>query len=112
MDYSALYVGGEYAMMVSYPNQRVYQQWLAEVRGIKDRNDAINNDGQAGAARVPKYNAWLVLVKQFIDRWGEAFLPPDIKHAVNSVERGIEIGVTVWQDPPENHLFNDYVRRT
>jgi hypothetical protein len=37
-------------------------------------------------------------VKGFIDVWGEAFRPPDLKHIKNGVEDDIEVQQAVWRD--------------
>lgn len=67
---------------------------------------AINDDGNAGPARVPRYHQWLSFVYAFVQRNGQALLPPDIKFAVNDVEDHIGVQRTLWEDPPENHLLN------
>ena len=102
-------MSGQWAVELTYDSHADYMRWTAAVRGIKDHIAAISNDGNDDAARVPLYHEWLNRVQEFITEWGEAFLPPDIKQAVNGVEAGLGIEQTVWADPPENHLLVDYM---
>ena len=109
MVYNVAYLSGQWAITLPFTSQQRYHLWDEGVRNIKERIETINNDDNTDAARVPLYKAWLVMVESFVRRWTEAFLPPDIKHAVNSVENGIGVQRTVWVDPPDNHLVQAVV---
>ena len=74
---------------------------FARSRTVLQKSTTMEN---AGAKRVPKYKEWLKHVEGFTQSWGENLLPPDIKHAVNDVENGIGVEMTVWADPPERYL--------
>lgn len=109
MPWNVLYASGQWAIQLSFTSPAHHWQWAAEVQEIKDRIALINNDGDPGAPRVPRYNAWILYVKNFVRRYGgEGLLPPDIKHAMNDVEINIGVQVTVWEDPPENHLLANF----
>lgn len=103
MTYKVNYTSGKWSINMTFANPQEYQQWLAKVRQFKWTIEAINDDGNAGEARVPKYQAWIASVKEFVRAHGDKSLPPDIKAAVNDVEQGIGAEVTVWDDPPENY---------
>jgi len=68
------------------------------VSAIKGRIFSINNDRNAGAARVPKYQTWLAIVDAFVLLWGVDLVRPDIRRSVNDVEVNIGVPVTVWED--------------
>ena len=104
MAYRVLYMSGDWVIVLGFPSQQRYRVWEESVRRIKLFIEAINNDDNDDAGRVPCYNAWLSLVASFVSFWGEDLLPPDIKHAVNSVEDGIGVQRTVWGDSPANYL--------
>jgi hypothetical protein len=90
------YVVDAYTLNVDFPDVATWQTWFGEVDGLKRLIAGINDDGHAGAPRVPKYRQWLELVDCFVQKWGERLLPRDIKEAVNGVERGIGKPLTVW----------------
>ena len=105
MPYNVTYMSGSYLQDMAFESRLHYGQWANGVRRIKSMIEGINNDGNAGAARVPHYRQWLAVVQAFVAQHTETFLPPDIKEAVNGVERGIGAPVTEWQNPPRTHLF-------
>jgi hypothetical protein len=90
------YVVDAYSLDIDFPDVVTGGFWHGDVTGLKNLIEDINNDGHAGAPRVPKYRKWLELVNVFVQKWGERLLPRDIKEAVNSVERGIGKPLTVW----------------
>ena len=90
------YVSDEYALNIEFPDFATGGAWHCDVDGLRSLIEEINDDGHAGAPRVPKYRKWLELVNVFVQKWGERLLPRDIKEAVNSVERGIGKPLTVW----------------
>ena len=99
------YKSGPYTITYDFGTEQQYILWASDVESIKAHIDSINDDGNAGAARVPKYRGWLDRVTAFKNRFGgEALVPPDIKWAVNDVEKHIGAPVTQWTDPPENHV--------
>jgi len=97
------YSTGEHEVTYSFANSALYEVWVRGVSAIKTRIVTINNDRNAGPARVPSYEGWLELVRDFVQVWGDQLLPPDIKCAVNMVENGIQVPTTVWEDLPENY---------
>ena len=110
MTYDVCYVSGVWAIAMTFPTKQEYHRWNDGVRAIKQRIEAVNNDDNDDSGRVPQYRAWLDLVGQFVVLWGENFLPPDIKDAVNGVEGAIGVQPTVWADPPANHLARHWTR--
>ena len=101
---NVLYVSTPWEILLHFPSQERYMLWSQEVRRLKDRIAAINDDDNPGAARIPKYRRWIEQVRAFVRNFGEEMLPPDIKSAMNGVEEDIGVQRTVWADPPENHL--------
>jgi hypothetical protein len=83
---------------VSFPDLETYDTWRLEAGGLRDVIADINYAVRPGKARVPKYREWLELVHGFVQTWGERLVPRDIKRAVNSVEGGIGVPLTVWEE--------------
>ena len=110
MPFTTLNQSGKWCITISFESPAHYLMWQAQTNEIKNFIAAINDDGNAGAARVPRYHQWLNFVNAFVERNGEALLPPDIKDAVNEVESYVGVQPTVWEDPPENHLVTDYLQ--
>ena len=100
MVYQLAYTTGEETVTYTFPYAELSTIWMTEVQAIKWSIEDINDDGHAGALRIPKYRGWLANVSAFIERWGERLLPSDIKLGVNSVERGLNMPETVWETPP------------
>ena len=107
MVYNVAYASGVWVQTLAFRNKQEYLQWASWVENTKRSIEAINmsDDDEEGSLRLPLYLGWLDAVGRFTRRWGEGLVPPDIKHAVNSVEFGIGVPQTVWADPPENHLL-------
>ena len=92
------YVSGTWERMYSFESRREVNMWEAQLLGIKKRIAQINEDGNAGAARVPKYRLWRRSAIEFLVAWGQERVPPDIKMAVNSVEEEIGVEPTAWEE--------------
>jgi len=75
-----------------------YGEWSLGVGDIKRRIYSINNDGRAGAPRVPHCRRWLAIVSAFVVVWGVDRVPNDIRRAVNDVEGNLGLPLTVWDD--------------
>ena len=99
MPFNHMYISGPYMQLLVFENAGESMLWTIQVGAIKQEIDEISDDGNDDAARVPRYQEWLAGVNVFIQTWGENKLPPDIKWAVNDVERGIGAVLTVWQQP-------------
>ncbi|CAB9511262.1 hypothetical protein SEMRO_477_G150660.1 [Seminavis robusta] len=91
-----IYMSGDYEHHYLFASVAFFVVWDAGVRTIKDVIANINNDGNAGDARVPEYRRWLALVRAFGLHWGGGLIPGDIKAAVNDVETNIGVHVTDW----------------
>ena len=98
------YVSGRWEKDYTFASAQEYNNWVSATRIIEDHISAINADGNPGSPRVARYREWLESVRRFIRTHGEAMVPPDMQWAVNDVEGGVGVPLTVWQDPPENHL--------
>lgn len=96
MTFNIVYSTGATMERFSFTDEDHYYRWAAAIESIKSHIAAINNDGNAGVARVPHYENWLNTVRAFVRDWGVDFLPHDIKAAVNDVEDGIGMERTVW----------------
>ncbi|CAB9515548.1 unknown protein [Seminavis robusta] len=92
--YEYIYMSGDYTHHYIFPSFALFVVWNAGVMTIKNVIADINNDGNAGDARVPEYRRWLALVRVFGLRWGGGVIPGDIKAAVNDVETNIGVHVT------------------
>ena len=79
-----------------FPNSTMADEWIEDVVRVKDTIEDINNDGNAGEARVPHYRNWLNLVDNFIIQWGRVMVPLDVREAVNDVEGQINHPLTRW----------------
>ena len=93
-----LYVSDPWVVHYNFDAAQGHANWWADVTRIKDEIRAINNDGDA-ANRAPSHRRWLARITQFVAQHGEGYLPPDVKVAVNDVQRNIGEDVTVWQQP-------------
>lgn len=96
MPFNAMEKIGDYIIVLSFQNRSSYLQWSTHCANIRDAIAQINNDDNTDAARVPLYRQWLESTQAFTDNWGELYLPPDIRDAVNSVEHGIGLPLTTW----------------
>jgi len=85
-------------VVYAFATSEDYGDWSFGVSTIKCRILSINNDGNAGAPRVPHYRTWLALVDAFVLMWGVDLVPLDIRRAVNDVEGNIGVPLTVWDD--------------
>jgi len=82
----------------TFASTDAYEEWSFSVGDIKSRIYHINNDGRAGAPRVPHYRRWLAIVNTFVVLWGVDRVPNDIRRAVNDVEGNLGLSLTVWDD--------------
>jgi len=98
-----MYATCEHTVTYSFVDSALCNVWFSEVLDLQSVIEEINDDGHAGPPRVPKYQGWLELVNAFVQKWGEKFLPPDVKISVNDVEGNIGVPVTVWEDSPDNY---------
>ncbi|CAB9503213.1 unknown protein [Seminavis robusta] len=94
--YEYIYMSGHYIHHYVFASFALWFVWNTGVMTIKDVIAEINDDGNAGDARVPKYRRWLALVRAFGLRWGGGLIPGDIKAAVNDIETNIGVHVTDW----------------
>lgn len=97
--YHVDYSSGRWSVRYEFASESVYVVWGAFVEAMKEFIASINADGNP-TARLPKYRHWLGQCHAFIEDWGEDMLPPDIKWAMNEVERDIGAPVTQWTNPP------------
>ena len=96
MTYTAMHVAGVTVQVYTFNSREQCILWMNDVQEIKDSIANINENVPAGNPRARQHLIWLREVRAFISNWGEAMLPDDIKSAVNSVEAGIGINITVW----------------
>ena len=100
MSVNSLYVTGVAGdtKKYSFANSGKSMQWHAEVcqikRHIRNINDNLARVGRCGCGELHDYEEWIEEVRDFISHWGKAFVPNDIRRALNGVERGVGISVT------------------
>ena len=74
MSINFLYISGPWQQMFTFPSQDQRDAWMASISELKRAIAAINNDGNAGPPRVPRYQQWLGETQMFVDQWGENYL--------------------------------------
>mmetsp|Transcript_6560 Transcript_6560/g.16593 ORF Transcript_6560/g.16593 Transcript_6560/m.16593 type:complete len:124 (+) Transcript_6560:155-526(+) len=78
MTFSAAYTTGATCVVYDFQSEDEYADWSSRIKELISR---INDDGAAGAPRVPKYRRWLHAVDMFRVRFGYDKVPADIEAA-------------------------------
>ena len=106
--FQLLYTTGVHQEIYTFETLLGKQQWSAEVQAIKAESSAAFNkkeqDGLTDEVREMCDN-WMAHVKSFAQIFGENKTPMDIKWALNSAEKALEVPVTQWVNPPQDSLF-------
>ena len=109
--YTALYVRKPWVSSNKFKDEKHYRQWRNDILTIKNHLLAINKhrvDGiKAPYKKLPVKSSleWLFKVNLFIEKWGEHFVPPDIKAAVNKIEQRESQKITEWKRPPDDYIW-------
>ena len=69
-----------------------YENWFAEMLGLKDAIADCNELLEWPKERAAGYKRWLLSVIRFAARWSVQLVPPDILRSYNNVRAGI-VGV-------------------
>ena len=77
-------------------NEAANRRWSADWRNIKHIIGNINE--RPVNERNNLYLRWLQIVDEFRRDWGSELLPSDIRKAVNSVEAGLKLPQTDWEN--------------
>lgn len=99
MAFQFLYVtGGGFPDTTFYFQDRAQaSDWMKDTTEVK-RSIALINDNE-GRNRNPDeaaYMPWLELVRTYKTKWGKQFVPPDVRVAVNDVEKNLGLEETTW----------------
>ena len=79
-------------MVYWFGSYKEAMHWDACILHIKGRIREING----GNPTPQQYEDWLAEAHTFHRRFGSAFVPPDVRDAINSVERGTFKIITHW----------------
>ena len=100
MTFNSLYVCGDVTLVYEFQDATIAERWFERVREIKDR--VAFNELQMGGGTVTEAvhrehaSQWLDLVAGVLQEFGSAYLPPDIKEAVNGTELFLGRAQTIW----------------
>ena len=104
MPYKIAYVtgGGFPDTDYTFDNETTGFEWLNDTRALKNTMDAIkaseaftsNSNNMNALAAV--FAPWLASVASHTTKWGKEFVTPDIRWAVNDVERNLGHPETEW----------------
>jgi hypothetical protein len=85
--YKLLYFTGIRGDTVRYcfANEAAYQKWWEDMERVKHTIAAINQRGDT--SDKSRYDGWMELVQEMRRVHGDAFVPPDIRRACNTVEK-------------------------
>ena len=110
MPFTALYTTGIHQEIFNFDSVEEKNSWEMEVLKIKAESATAYNkkeqDGLTGEIRV-LYQQWIDHVKTFSRDFGEDRVPQDIKWALNTAEEAFDLGVTQWNNPPNNSIFKN-----
>ena len=83
-----------------FKDKAAAEHWMSHVRELKDRcaasQYALQNGTITAAAHRNQAAEWLNLVAAFAQQFGNDYVPPDIKTAVNSTEEFLGQAQTNW----------------
>ncbi len=97
------YFTGVHEEVFSFDTNDEVGLWNAEVYAIKaESTAAFNKKESEGLTNEVRelYNNWMTRVNAFKGQFGEDRTPMDIKWALNTIERGLGLPETQWQNPP------------
>ena len=92
MPYQYLYFTGvgNHTSLYVFENETIAMEWDAEMNAIKYEVARINDDIHTLDERWGPYRAWLIQVRAFRSKWGDAFFPKDIHSAYNDIDRHVQ----------------------
>ena len=101
--YRCSYVtGGQFApQFFSFTTREHLDRWNSQVLLVKQTITQVNeqNPGGGGTSisrRHEIYRPWISMVRAFVADWGKAYVPEDIRWALNDVEKACSEEVTSW----------------
>ena len=104
--YNVLYTtSGDHrgASVYHFPSEEVGLRWLAQVNAIKKHileiKDKLAEENREANGTYDDYRPWITQCQVFIRTYGKVAVPSDIRHSLNSVEKGCGVEVTTW--PPK-----------
>ena len=87
---------GKYPTIYWFPNDQMKVAFLVSTQMIKDEIRAVSRRIGDRQGRIEDYRHWLGIVAAHRARFGDDYVPHDIRTAVNSVESGCNLPVTTW----------------
>jgi hypothetical protein len=100
MPCNVLYLAfGRCIQTYTFATHEMGKEWTKEVQGIKRAIEDINGSIVEDTPKITSddwYMGWLMDVKNFRTRWGDNYVPIDIRSSVNSVEEGVGVPGTAW----------------
>ena len=88
------YVSGDFYEERQFPTLALYLEWDAHILEVKDIITIIN--AFPVQVRMRWYPFWLKEAEQFGHHWGNKGVPGDIKAAVHSVQKGLNLPLTPY----------------
>ena len=98
-----------------FPDEDTHWAWDTQVRLIKNEIDVVNikleREGRDGNGTLADYREWINFVYSFIQQFGKERLPYDIAEALNSVEEGVGLPLTNFDDVPSITAARERMRQ-
>ncbi len=93
MVYQGAYISGSKVMVIEFVSEASYSVWVMEVERIKHHIALINDKDE-----IHDYSGWMKSVHDFRKSVGDGMVPRDIRDALNSVENGEGLELTVFEE--------------
>ena len=93
-------------MTVRFVDEAHHGMYLSQLMDIRNTNTQINRDGGIQSLPTEEFNrrvsAWIVLCIRFLECWGFAVVPTDVRRAWNDAEMVLGRNPTIPIDEVEN----------
>ena len=94
--YTAMCLDGTHVVAYYFNNAEENARWHNAVMDIKNTIADIVQNTMAGQGRSLRCQAWINQCCRFIQTWGKACTPPDIKIAINDIEGCLGLPKMNW----------------
>jgi hypothetical protein len=103
--FNTMYVtgGGFPEKVFRFKNEQSSLEWMRDVETLKGTIAGIFKDVEERGGEIlqsdnERLERWVDRVKTwFVGRWTKAYVPGDVRHALNDVEENLNLSVTQWE---------------
>ena len=100
MSFNSMYICGANTLVYQFADATIHARWDERMREIKAQSTMLQAEFESGsvpeAVHRERASQWLLFVAGFSHEFGSAFVPPDIKEAVNGTELFLGRAQTIW----------------